>query len=200
MKKNARRQKVSAQRRIESRNQRGTASDYIAPFSALVPGDRVIIICRVSTRTQGKNGNLVDQKRFLRRELENLGCKIIGVVAYSESGFDPYWLGQAVRQAKASNAKLVAETTDRFIRHPLYHSKRNPDAQARETDLGNLEDATDGVPLVTFLHPDASPTDVRSHQRKRGQQQKNRKGGRPRSQSQDEDFRACWAMFHRLSN
>jgi hypothetical protein len=38
-----------------------------------------------------------------------------------------------------------------------------------------------GVTLATHLHPDASPSEVRSYQRKRGQRQKGHRGGRPRS-------------------
>jgi hypothetical protein len=37
----------------------------------------------------------------------------------------------------------------------------------------------DGVQAQTHLHPDASPAEVRSYQRKRGQWAKGRRGGRP---------------------
>jgi hypothetical protein len=74
---------------------------------------------------------------------------------------------------------LLATETDRFIRHPNYHSKLRPLLQARDVDLQNLKGETTGVTLLTLLHPDATPHDARSAQIKRGQQEKGCKGGRP---------------------
>ena len=133
------------------------------------PGDSVILCCRVSERAQRHNGNLDDQERNLREMAKHFGVHVIDVVRRVGPGTDPCWLVAAVEKAKRCNAKLFAESTDRFIRHPAYHSKSNPDAQAREPDLQDLQVWTAGVTLVTDLHPDASPHEVRSYQRKRGQ-------------------------------
>ncbi len=158
----------------------GRASDYIkhAP-DELKPGDRVILCCRVSGCTQNHAGNLADSEANLTERAKQLGVKIIAVKKHVGSGTDPYWLAWAVWFAKQNGAKLFAETTDRFIRHPAYHSKHNPNLQARDIDLQDLQSWTNGVTLVTDLHPDASPETTRSYQRKRGQVCKCNRGGRP---------------------
>lgn len=85
--------------------------------------------------------------------------------------------------AKRENATILAESTDRYIRNPGYHSKDMPDLQATDVDLRELTRWAEGVTLTTLLGPDAPPTEVRSYQQKRGQAAKGRKGGRPISQS-----------------
>jgi len=139
-----------------------------------------ILCCRVSGHTQHHNGNLDGQAADLRRVAEQSGATVIDRQHHVGSGTDPYWLAPAVALAKEQGAKLLAECTDRFIRHPAYHSNDNPDAQARDEELKDLAWWAGGVTLVTLLHPDASPPEVRSHQRKRGQRAKGRKGGRPK--------------------
>ena len=160
----------------------GKASNYIAPVSVIQPGDKMVIYCRVSEHTQNHNGNLNDQELNLRNELAKLGAIIVGVVRREKSGWDCKWLAEAVEKARAHGAKLVAETTSRFIRNPDYHSKNAPDAQATKEDLQGLAVWTDGVTLVTLLHPDASAGEERSYQTRRGQDAKGKKGGRPRKQ------------------
>jgi len=159
----------------------GKARKYISLFR-IKPGDKVIIACRVSTGPQEDKMNLDDQERFLRRQVERSGGTVIGVVKRSISGVDPFWLGKAVALAKKTGTIILAESTDRFIRHPSYHSKNEPDWQARHIDLDRLRYVADGVELMTFLDPEATPGEVRSHQTRRGQQLKGRVGGRPKKQ------------------
>ena len=87
---------------------------------------------------------------------------------------------RAAAYAAKHDAVLVFESTDRAIRHPDYHSRANPNAQARDVDLEELRQWTDGVPLFTLLPPNATSGEVRAYQTKRGQATKGRKGGRPR--------------------
>jgi len=129
---------------------------------------------------QNRNGNLADQETNLRRKANRLGAEVVGVVGHVGSGTDPYWVGRAVAIAEKHEAKLYAETTDRFVRHPAYHSKDNPNAQARESELRDLAWWADGVVLTTDLDPNASPWESRSYQRKRGQRFKGNRGGRPK--------------------
>jgi hypothetical protein len=158
----------------------GRASDYIKhAVEELRPGDRVVLCCRVSACTQDHNRNLQDQAANLRERAEYFGVQVIWVKKYVGSGIDPDWLAWPAWFAKGNQAKLFAETTDRFIRHLRYHSKTNPDAQARDPDLQDLQLCTQGVTLVTDLHPDASPREARSYHRKRGQKFKGNHGGRP---------------------
>lgn len=151
----------------------------------LQPGDKVILVCRVSSCEQNHTGNLDDQVANLGRRAAALGVVVVDVVRFVGSGYDPWWLASAVDDAKREGAVFFAETTDRFVRSILYHSKNEPlkgfaDAQARQPDLDGLAYWAAGVELVTDLPPNASPKEVRSYQRKRGQAAKGCKGGRPR--------------------
>jgi hypothetical protein len=159
------------------RTQAGKASKYIDPFQ-ICPGDRFILCCRVSGREQKRNKNCEDQATNLRQIVSENGGSIVDVVSHVGTGWDSCWLIYAANLAKLHDATLLAESTDRFVRSPLYHSAKMKDEQARRSDLEGLRFDTAGVRLMTHLHPDSEPRHVRSYQRKRGQQQKGNKGGR----------------------
>lgn len=155
---------------------RGNAGEYIKHIDDLKPGTRVILVCRVSNRERKRN--LPDQEAWLRRECQRRGLIVIGVLREKLSGFDPAWIARTAAIAKRCRAVLLAESTDRFVRSPFFHTAKTPYAQAQKSDLDYLAFFTEGATLVTVLPPDATPRDVRSHQRRRGQWAKNRKGGR----------------------
>lgn len=187
----------------------GKARNYIIKLADLQPNQKVILCCRVSDFPQNFRGNLDDQKAGLQRAAENHGGNVIAIFLYVGSGCDPGWLETlpileqeaalqnsrpvmvacvpgmkpacAVDLAIENSAVLLAETTCRFIRHRGFHTEYWPDAQAREHELQDLRIVTSGVPLMTLLDPEASPSDVRSLQSKRGQHEKGRFGGRPKS-------------------
>lgn len=157
------------------------ASTYIRHAKDEIrPGDKLVLCSRVSHSIQDHTGNLRDQEAGLRKSVEGLRAIVLKVWDHVGSGVNPWWLANAAAIARKQGAKLVAESTDRFIRNPLYHSSKNPNAQARRLELEDLARVTRGLTLATLLHPDASPTQVRSFHRKRGQQAKDRKGGRPK--------------------
>jgi hypothetical protein len=159
--------------------ERGPASRYIKNASdEIKPGDKVVLFCRVSACMQNHNGNLLDSEVHLQERAKQLGANVVGVVRHVGPGWDPSWLATVAKRARQFDAKIFAETTDRLIRNPLY-SKERQDLQAREIDLQDLRSWTEGVVLVTDLHPDASPVETRGYQRRRGQSMKNNKGGRP---------------------
>lgn len=174
----------------------GTASHHIR-HAALSPGDKVILICRVSTCQQDRNGNLLDQRVNLQRIAEQAGATVVDVLAVAASGFNPDWLFPATVQAMRTGAILLAESTDRFIRNSEFHSAKRPNLQATERELRHLEILTEGVPLMTVLDPDSTPATVRSFQRKRGQSAKNSRGGRPKVTDQQQLRRAIWEVYHR---
>lgn len=122
----------------------GKASNYIV-HDCNRPGDKVILCCRVSSHEQNRRRNLEDQETNLRREMEKRGAVVVHVRKYEGSGVDPIWPAGAAAMAKEQGAKLVAETTDRFIRHPSYHSKKRPDLQAHGMHLDKLRLCTEGV-------------------------------------------------------
>jgi hypothetical protein len=157
------------------------ASDLIRSFDKLRPRDTVFLVKRVSGRE--RRANLKDQDANLRAVVKSVGATVVdNDYEYVGSGFDPFWVYEAAQQAKAAGASLLlAETTDRLVRHHLYHSVLRPDAQANSRQLRELLEAADGMPLMTHLHTDASPNEIKSYQVKRGQKYKASKGGRPKN-------------------
>jgi len=173
----------STWRRLEA----GRAGNYIRAFG-LRPGDKVIIWCRVSGRSQGLNGNPQNQATALRKVCEDCGAIVVDVFEIVGSGLDTGeygteehlgMLARAAAKARKEGAILLAESTDRFIRPDFYHSNKCPGALPRTRELDILQEMTLGVQLMTLLDPDAKPREVKRYQTKRGQLLKNNKGGRP---------------------
>ena len=165
-------------RRKKEVRKSGRASDYIGRLT-IQPGDKFIVCARASSGPQDAKNNTADQLAWLQQTVAERGGEVIRVVQHVGSGTDPLWLRQAAEQALTDGAILLAESTDRFIRHPAYHSKLNPNAQAGRREFTKLRRATMGAKLMTYLHPDASPGKVRAQQTRRGQWAKGKRGGRP---------------------
>ena len=90
-------------------------------------------------------------------------------------------------------AIIVAESTDRYLRHHDYHA----DTTLLPT-VGQFEDLkarAQGVTLATVLPPDATKAEVSSHQKKRGQRAKGNKGGRPAKKPRD-DYKPSYKDAH----
>lgn len=162
---------------------KGCAADVNEQF-AIKPGDKVVLLARVSSHEQGKAGNLVGQETHLPQAVEAAGGVVVDVVSVEWSGRGREWwdhLWAAAEVARKHGAILLAATTDRLIRHSLYRSD-HPDKcrmQATEDDLRELAAATRGVRVMTFLHPDATPEECRSLLIRWGRDVKGNKGGRP---------------------
>lgn len=155
----------------------GKASKYIDPFN-VKPGDRVYLAVRKSN--WDVHENLQAQARHLRAIVESCGGIVVGTHQHVGSGFDCDWIGFAAGKARRAGAEvLLAECTDRFVRNHHYHSVERWRLQATDEDLRELAWCANGMRLMTHLHPDASPEEARAYQSKRGQQMKNRVGGRP---------------------
>jgi hypothetical protein len=174
---------VSAKRRLQP----GKASNYIGHFeSEIRPGDNVLLWCRESHPQNA--AHLDHDEAALRDSATKRAANVVGVHRCVAVGYDGShqsrgcWVAELARAAalaKKHGAKLLAAETDRLVRHPAFHPKLNPTAQARESDLADLVSWTDGVPLLTLLHPDASSGVARSSQTKRGRKAVGRYGGRP---------------------
>jgi DNA invertase Pin-like site-specific DNA recombinase len=169
----------------------GKPSDYIHDLHALI-GERsdlreVILYCRCSASAQGANGNLDDQIAACRGELERLGLSVIEEFGEISSGwlidtFERERFVAACTLARRRDAIVVAESVDRFLRNVRFNTHERKDATPTIAEFEKLQDLADGVPLATILHPDTPPSQIRSHQRKRGQAIKGRCGGRPKKQ------------------
>jgi len=157
-------------------------SAYISSIETLKPSEKVVLWVRVSRRQQDHSGNLDSAEANLRAEAEKRGLDVVDVYRYVGSGksackqwYDAAWL------ARDHGAKLLAETTNRFIRHPLFHSKDYPSAQAKWNHFREMAECVGNVTLVTVLDPNAAWRQEWSYLTKRGIKQKGAKVGRPKS-------------------
>lgn len=183
-------------RRISARSwgQRGNASQYISPVDSLTGPLSAVLWCRVSGREQQRTSKLDRQVENLIAEAERRGITVVDVIRHVGSGTDPTWLVRASILAKEHGAIILAECTDRFVRHPGFMDT-NQDAQARDFDLEDLARAADGVTLATILHPDAPASEVRSYQRTR----LGCNPGRPQQEMTQAEMRAAvWKQIKRL--
>jgi DNA invertase Pin-like site-specific DNA recombinase len=162
----------------------GKASNYIRHFRALLNDGfhgPVLLYCRVSEREQHRRGNAKDQEKVLWRKCKKFGIGFSGVVRDIGPGWDVSGgsLPVAIKFARKHRSIVLAESTDRFLRHHEFHSIDNPNAVPTEEQFAELHRLAHGVVLATLFHPDKPWKEVRSLQTKRGQRRK-AKGGRPR--------------------
>jgi len=166
----------------------GKASEIIQPFR-IERGRKYVVLCRVSSHEQGKRANLENQKVMLRKLVEEGGGIVIAVIEHEWSGKGSRWLemlDEAATVALKNDATILAATTDRLIRSSWFYSNRKEriEIRAQKLDLRDLRTATWGVPLMTFLDPDAPAEECRSLTIRWGQEVKGNKGGRPLKKGQ----------------
>lgn len=183
----------------------GDASKYLAPFH-VKPGDRFVILCRVSSGEQGRKRALKTQSKKLRAAVEAAGgvvveviddedrCVASGCSVFNEHSKRPYWLSiveDAAHIARRLDAILLAATTDRLIRSSWFRSTspRGSKARAQDFDLEQLKAATKGVRIMTYLEPNTPLDKCRALLAKWGQEVKQRKGGRPRKLDREPGWR-----------
>jgi hypothetical protein len=115
----------------------------------------------------------------LRQHAEARNGIIVGTHRLIGQRYCSKWIRKALRKLNRLGADwLLAETSDRFARSRLYDCIANPNAQAGAKLLRKLQQLT-GDRLMTVLSPDATNSEIRSFQRRRGQQFKGNFGGRP---------------------
>jgi hypothetical protein len=169
---------------LHDRIRKGNAADFISPFH-VEPGDKFVLLCRVSTSDQTKHGSLLGQRTHLTQAVEERGGIVVEVQSFEWSGRGITWLKELTQVAESTrphDAQILAATTDRFLRG-FWFKGNNPilwEAQAQTPELQDLQDATRGVPLMTYLHPDATPAECKSLLTTWGQAATGRAGGRPR--------------------
>jgi hypothetical protein len=168
---------VDPLRRIEAR--RGRPADFIKPY-LIQRGESVDLWLAVSGCE--RRANLTDSELWLRFQLQREGVRIGNVTLYEGGRYaqnSPRALRQASIEAKRQGRKLLAESADRFVRHPYFHSKERPNLQVDyRFDLEELRLWTHGAELVTWIDPSATPAQVRYNRTKRGHWAKGKRGGR----------------------
>lgn len=143
-----------------------------------------LIYARVSTGAQGYKRNLDTYEKVLHRKLKKLNIPVIGYYPEISSGWildydERLALANATKEAINKKTVIVAPSADRFLRNRNFNTKTNPDVLPTEAEFEKLKKLTRNVPLVTLLHPDMPPMEVRSWQTKWGQKVKGNNGGRP---------------------
>jgi hypothetical protein len=140
------------------RFRRGQASRFIRYWKdELQPGDKVILLPRVTTESQWER--LTEQDFDLRACVRERGAKVIRIFEHIGSATGAGWegvLARAAKLARKEGAKLFAVGPSRFARTSHFDSKWNRDAQAREADWEDFAWITDGVIAMTLLHPDVT--------------------------------------------
>ena len=156
----------------------GLYSKCFRRFSDLTGYNSVVLWVRVSVREQKRRKNLDDQDAALRQATDRYGVDVVRVFRHVGSGWDVLdQLKAAIDFARKHDAVLVAESVDRFLRHPEFRTDTNPDVTPSEEQLEELDRVADGVVLMTLLDPNSEPHEIRSYQRARGQATKGNKGG-----------------------
>jgi hypothetical protein len=182
------RQKLSARRWIERENGYKEEKPFVCKknvIETLGNADlncKVLLLCRVSSSDQDRNGSLKAQSEWCRKSLVERGYELFSEFLEVASGWaeDRDVLIRAAKKAKQIGAVLVAESTDRFIRPRYFNPSKNPDAWPSDEEFCRLHTDTLGVPLRTILPWNWRWSRVRAHQIRRGQLIKDRKGGRPK--------------------
>lgn len=152
---------------------------FIGSLQHLKQGARVVLVVRVSTPQQELNKNDEDQLQNLLTVASSRGLIVVDVFKHTGSGKDPSWLVKPASLAKDLNASLLFESTSRILRSEHFDPKTCPTARPTMLDLEGLEQWTGGVKLYTYLDPDASASEERHLQTRRGQLLKQQEGGRP---------------------
>jgi DNA invertase Pin-like site-specific DNA recombinase len=141
-----------------------------------------VLLCRVSTDSQEREGNLRDLMWEAIRTLVEIGFRMgrdLFVFEGVESGQiqkDRPLLGQAIDEAQRKDAILVAPSRDRLIRSRSFDGSNETEAPTI-AEYMQLQQMAGEVPLATLHDPDQP---ARSEQIKRGQAAKGNRGGRPR--------------------
>jgi Resolvase, N terminal domain len=194
MKSNSRR----ASKGIVERHAEAKLSNYFQPIENIKPGP-VVLVVRVSSRSQKDNQNLDNQESRGKAILERLGFTVVKVFRETVPGWKKMFkkdvlqrsvLRKAFLLARKLGCPVVAESADRFRRRWVRDWKdRRKQLPLRVRDVERLMQEADGVCLVTLVHPDEPHGTVRSHQTKRGQSEKNRKGGRQTDKTPKKRYR-----------
>lgn len=167
-------------RRHRGQHPSDLASSQIYPIEAIKPEMKVLLVCRVSDGFQNSKGNNADQEAALRAAVKARGAIVVGVKHIVGRAWEVHaGLYEAANEAIRLGAVMLAESTSRFARPPRFHPKDRPYLVAGANELRDLRWACGDVKLVTLLAPDTPWKDERAFQIKRGQQQKDRVGGRP---------------------
>jgi DNA invertase Pin-like site-specific DNA recombinase len=174
------------------------ASNYIDALDDVPPGTPIVGYHRVSRCEQERHGNLDDGIAELRRKLEDRGYDVIDVVGEVNPGWqldypdDRPGLMRAMALGLKHGAPVCALSMCRLLRPARYAHDRS--ALPTQHDYERLCQLTEGLRLLTLLHPDTAAGIVRSEQSRRGHHAKRNKGGRPPKDGHKKRLRKRWLL------
>lgn len=164
----------------------GTASSLIRYFPDMLKAgsvDAVVLYARCSGRVQNSRNNALDALAKLRLQVPS-HIPIVGEVVevgpgYVRNGPLARWqFHRACWIARQHDAVVLAECTNRLVRHVKWRSTAPDEHPPTDVDLANLSKLAEGVALATAAHPDLPERKQRQMQSQRGQSAKSRTGGR----------------------
>jgi DNA invertase Pin-like site-specific DNA recombinase len=152
--------------------------DYIGPKIA-------VVYLRWSTLAQYLR-NHMELEKWIRKELEDKGWKVIRIYKEIESGKlnelgNRVTLQAAIAFSEQNNAVLISTTLSRYIRSSKY-SKENKTTKPTKEDIQRFNEARRAVQTLTILKPISNFNEEISFQTKMSiEADQSRKGGRPKS-------------------
>ena len=152
------------------------ASRRVSKFSPK-KGKEYFIYARASKSQSAKRGSLLQQVKDISQEIELKKGNVCGIEKRIGSGQSLTILRRIFIECREKNLILVVWSVDRLIRSWDFHSKDNLDAVAGVKEWEELLRISEGVEIESYIDPDATPEQVRSKQRIRGQLSRTR-GGR----------------------
>jgi transposase len=173
--------RIYSNARITALRTPAVLSQSISHLDNLPRGTKVVLYGRVSSDQRQKD-NLPELMTNLQWEAERRGHRAVGAFQEIIPGWRKWRLEfeRAVIAAKDADAVIVTESVTRFRRSWVPNwQKRRRQFPLSVFDIMQLMQEADGVKLVTVVHPDATPGEVKSYESKRGQGGKGNCGGRP---------------------
>jgi hypothetical protein len=132
----------------------------IESLNSLRPGSKTMLLCRVSSPHQAWADSLRGQLVHLPLEVARRGGVVLAVESFTQPATDGRWLRTVMKladRARKEGAVVVVATLDRVVRHRAFVSTCRVGSKLRASrgDLARLEDALGGVPVLSYLDPDA---------------------------------------------
>lgn len=151
----------------------GDPAKYFHSFEDLDPGTTVAILCTESTKDQLQN--LHEQERWMRRKLAlDKGIRVAKYFPYVGPRKSPFTsayrkiLREVSAYCRRRQIDLAVFATNRPLRAKDYHPEYNFDVHPTEQELEDLADWFHGIRVFSWVGPNASPTEIKRFETKRG--------------------------------
>jgi DNA invertase Pin-like site-specific DNA recombinase len=163
-------------------------SEFIEHFAKVIrdnPNIPIVGYVRVSTPAQKSNGNLSDQLQDLLKKLKRIRANnIVHVFFETRNGSIfkkmPRELLNACKLAREIGGVVVAVSPDRIIRSHYFNPRKMLFLEPVLSEMEMFRSITRRTKIATIEDPDVTNSKAHSSHTKRGMQEKDKMGGRPR--------------------